>query len=427
MNEFQEGGSGKSQDEQKLYQHTFVVSLQQIVLKSDFLINCVVKYNYSLFCSSQVTTAPSFKVAPNSENTDIPPEKGFKEFKLSTEVSAQNVKNFMSHHPLNIEIFDDLKLLGRAKVDLNELLYEEEPERIHQESFRRWITVLFDDQIVGRINGLFVLVAEPWSRCKSCKETFKSSTILKHVNHRANKSCQKNFSPEELESLNVQSEMLKRQKRSEYARKNYDASKRHEMHLKKYDSGKRASDFLKAKQKRRQYLKDKLAEEAYENLKLRNDSLESDARHENEKERNSEKQDLKRFLQRFSLSLPSEAKVKVASMEGAIDDLYQQIEAKINKLVEKAKHLTVRDIDGHRGLYSELYLRFPKEHPNYSNTLGHDWNDLRERNYLAMKGICEGMGQPPPEPSNLWICLHEKCKICCNKIICHHGNNVHNK
>ena len=159
----------------------------------------------------------------------------------------------------------------------------------------------------------------------------------------------------------------------------------------------------------------KLAEEAYENLKLRNDSLESDARYENKKERNSEKHDLKRFLQRFNLSLPSEAKVKVASMEGAIDDLYQQIEAKINKLVEKAKHLTVRDIDGHRGLYSELYLRFPKEHPNYSNTLGHDWNDLRERNYLAMKGICEGMGQPPPEPSNCGFAFMKNAKFAVTK------------
>ena len=72
--------------------------------------------------------------------------------------------------------------------------------------------------------------------------------------------------------------------------------------------------------------------QADDSFKSMNDSLESNARHENKMKRDSRKEDVSKFLQRYSLSLPPEAKVKLASMEGAIYDLHQKIELEINSL-----------------------------------------------------------------------------------------------
>ena len=94
---------------------------------------------------------------------------------------------------------------------LGELLYGKNPKLKYQESFKKWIPILCDDQAIGRINGLFVLVVDPCSRCISCGEIFRLSTILKHVNHRANSNCKNEYTIQELQLLEEQSNAMKKQ------------------------------------------------------------------------------------------------------------------------------------------------------------------------------------------------------------------------
>ena len=58
----------------------------------------------------------------------------------------------------------------------NVMGYDKTPSNNTSKLIQSGISILFDDQIIGSINGLFVLVVEPWTRCKSCNEIFKSST-----------------------------------------------------------------------------------------------------------------------------------------------------------------------------------------------------------------------------------------------------------
>ena len=91
------------------------------------------------------------------------------------------------------------------------------------------------------------------------------------------------------------------------------------------------------------------------------------------------------------------------------------------------KLLDEKDCDGFRAIYCDLYLKHPKKHPNYTNALGHDWDNLEQKNYLIMTDINKEMGQLLLKPLILWACTHEKCKICCKQAKCHHGDNAHEK
>ena len=77
-----EGANRQSLSEEKLVQHIFVVSLEQIKLNSNKSVEVVIRYNYSLFQENEVTTAPSLVIDPGSESLEIPPDQGFIKFKL---------------------------------------------------------------------------------------------------------------------------------------------------------------------------------------------------------------------------------------------------------------------------------------------------------------------------------------------------------
>ena len=74
---------------EKICQHIFVVSLQQIRLKTEKPVDCIVKYSYDLLCDYEVTTSHTFTIEPGSEDTRIVAEKGFNEYKIYSQTCCR--------------------------------------------------------------------------------------------------------------------------------------------------------------------------------------------------------------------------------------------------------------------------------------------------------------------------------------------------
>jgi hypothetical protein len=184
------------QEDEKMCQHIFVVSLQQIRLKTEKPVDCIVKYSYNLFCDYEVTTSPTFTIEPGFEDTRIVAEKGFNEYKISSQTKESYIKMYLNNHPLRIDVFDQVEILGMATVSLNKLVdYESDNfNRTNQNSFTSWLPILSEGKEIGSIYGLFMMEKEALTRCKSCLEIFKTSTFMKHVSHVKNEGCKKEYS-----------------------------------------------------------------------------------------------------------------------------------------------------------------------------------------------------------------------------------------
>ena len=408
-----EGTNRQSLSEEKLVQHIFVVSLEQIKLNSNKSVEVVIRYNYSLFQENEVTTAPSIVIDPGSESIEIPPEQGFIKFKLKPTTKPSHVRIFLKSNPLVLQVFDQDNLLGKVTVNLG-IIYDNESQKLSQQSFKKFFPVMFENESIGCIEGLFVLETEDLTRCKSCEEIFRTSTILKHVNHRANTDCRKNYNEKETKFLMDQSSKCKKQRRVVYDTKNYDPSKRSEKHKKTYNSDKRVAAFQNKKAQRRQELQLEKQEAFNEVQKENNKSLEVAARYENSFLRDSEKGVVKMYLKRYSLSLSDEGKRKIAKIEATIDDEYNVFESEINDLVKKASNLKVLDHDSHRAVYCNLFLRFPKEHSG--DRLVHDWRKLSDENNIELENISKEMGVSTPKKFRLPNFKPEECKICLENV-----------
>ena len=414
------------QEDEKICQHIFVVSLQQIRLKTEKPVDCIVKYSYNLFCDYEVTTSPTFTIEPGFEDTRIVAEKGFNEYKISSQTKESYIKMYLNNHPLRIDVFDQVEILGMATVSLNKLVdYESDNfNRTNQNSFTSWLPILSEGKEIGSIYGLFMMEKEALTRCKSCLEIFKTSTFMKHVSHVKNEGCKKEYSREKIQFLIAESNKCKKQRRVLYNRVNYSSEKRSEKYKNTYDPEKRAAAYERTKAKRKQRAKDEMKKECEESQARFNKSFyEGRAQQQNEWGKKATLNRIQDFIQRYNLCLSKESRVKLTALEGAIDDLYNKIEEDIVTLGKKAKHLSAMDKDGHIALYCELYLDNPDSNPNYSNRIGHDWEKLTEKVYLIQKEICELMGQPSPKAPNFWC--RGYCKICCKQTKCRHGENVH--
>ena len=416
-------------EDEKICQHIFVVSLQQIRIETEKTVDCIVKYSYNLFCDYEVTTLPTFTVEPGFKDTRIVAEQGFNEYNISSQTKDSYIKTYLNDNPFRIEVFDQLEILGMATVSLNGLLdYEDYNfKKTGQKSFKKWIPILSEGKEIGSIQGLFVMVKEALTRCKSCHEVFKTSTFMKHVNHTKNKGCKKEYSTEEIQFLIAESNKCKKQKRVLYNRVKYSSEKRSEKYKNTYDPEKRAAAYERTKAKRKQIARDEMEKYCEKSTaEFNKEYYEGSARQENEWGKKARLNRIEDFIQRYNLSLSKESRVKLTAFEGAIDDLYKKIEEDIDILAKKAQNLSAKDKDGHEALYCEMYLSLESDtnlNPNYSNRIGHDWEKLDERIYLTQKEICEFMGQPSPKAPNFWC--RGYCKICCKQTKCRHGENVH--
>ena len=416
------------QEGEKICQHIFVVSLQQIRLKTEKPVDCIVKYSYDLLCDYEVTTSPTFTIEPGSEDTRIVAEKGFNEYKISSQTKESYIKTYLNNHPLRIDVFDQVEILGMATVSLKKLVdYESDNfKRTSQNSFTSWLPILSEGKEIGSIYGLFMMEKEALTRCKSCHEIFKASTFMKHVNHVKNEGCKKEYSRDEIQFLIAESNKCKKQRRVLYNRVNYSSEKRSEKYKNmKYDPQKRAAAYERTKAKRKQIAREEMEKYCEKSTaEFNKEYYEGSARRQNEWGKKARLNRIEDFIQRYNLSLSKESRVKLTTFEGAIDDLYKKIEEDIDILAKKAQDLSAKDKDGHRALYCEMYLSDPNLNPNYSNRIGHDWEKLDERIYITQKEICEFMGQPSPKAPNRG-CDRGYCKICCKQTKCRHGENVH--
>ena len=100
------------QENETIVQFKFVVSLEQIRLKNDWPVECILKYQYSLFSPKEIDNGPAFTISSdNDENYIIPLLEGFNEFELSPTIHESDVKMYLDNHSLKIQIFDNISIL----------------------------------------------------------------------------------------------------------------------------------------------------------------------------------------------------------------------------------------------------------------------------------------------------------------------------
>ena len=109
--------------------------------------------------------------------------------------------------------------------------------------------------------------------CKNCGDTFLKSSFLKHVKHFRRQECRNAYTSEELENLEIDSNLRKKEiernrmkttydsaERAEKHKESYDPSKRAQQHKRSYDSFKRAEEHKKSyssEKRKEQYNTDK--------------------------------------------------------------------------------------------------------------------------------------------------------------------------
>ena len=117
----QEPGGYHNQHSGALLQYTFVVSLEEIHLKTKKQISCIVNYQYNLFCATEVSTGPECIPYDGDQTYTIPAENGFNMFNISPNLNRSDVEIHFKNYPLNLKIFDLNTHIGNCKVNLIQL------------------------------------------------------------------------------------------------------------------------------------------------------------------------------------------------------------------------------------------------------------------------------------------------------------------
>ena len=197
--------------EDSIVEHKFVVSLNEIKLDIDKPVECIIKYEYNLFCSYEVCTQPFSLHQEDSNFQAIPqdcrPEQNFF-------ISTPKIKEHLKSYPLKIRVYDKDILLGNSTMELCKV-YSSEADKM-------WFGLRYmgdaaiigsNDYEIGRIKFLFVLETQDCIECKYCNEYFKESAIRKHAIH--NKKCNIYYTEEDLKSLEDMANERRRHRRSQ--------------------------------------------------------------------------------------------------------------------------------------------------------------------------------------------------------------------
>ena len=301
-----------NQTEDSIVEHKFVVSLNEIKLDIEKSVECIIKYEYNLFCSYEVCTQPFSLLQEDSNFQAIPqdccPQQNFF-------ISTLKLKEHLKSYPLKIRVYDKDILLGNSTMELCKV-YSPEADKM-------WFGLRYmgeaaiigsNDNEIGRIKFLFVLETQDCIECKYCNEYFKESTIRKHAIH--NKKCNIYYTEEDLKFLEEMANKRRRQRRSQKHKNTYDPDKRSKIHKDTYDPKKQKHDTIKRREK---YIKEKAYEKVEketarkETLIKYKDSAEINAKERNQKYFGQTKCEFKDYCERVekTLTLSVEAKEKI--------------------------------------------------------------------------------------------------------------------
>ena len=171
--------------EEHFVEHKFRVALNKIKLINEKPINCTLKYNYLLIGATEKNTACSFIVGCNKEWQDIP-ATGYEEFLLPKTTKESEVKKFLESNPIQILLFDEEVHRGTATFDLGNLLNGKAEDMHFGLRYIKQEKILGKEKFgvsenLGILECNFVLAKEDCTKCKSCGDIFKNSSIRKHI------------------------------------------------------------------------------------------------------------------------------------------------------------------------------------------------------------------------------------------------------
>ena len=331
----QEPGGYHNQHSGALLQYTFVVSLEEIHLKTKKQISCIVNYQYNLFCATEVSTGPECIPYDGDQTYTIPAENGFNMFNISPNLNRSDVEIHFKNYPLNLKVFDLNTHIGNCKINLTQLFDDKaKTNSKHKRSIKEHFPIsnLECNDIIGTIEGLFALDENECIQCKSCKNVFRIATFLVHVKHKNNANCRAQYSKEEMQVLEMKSLKMKKQKKSLQQWRKYDPVKRAELHKTTYDSVKR----IKQHDTQMKRIKEDKATEPEK------ERSEYQARKKNSSQHTSASTYLHKCLQNSKiLNLPQETISKLESLIAEAERLFKSFELQIDEAAQQAEHMAL--------------------------------------------------------------------------------------
>ena len=230
--------------------HKIVVEFYEIKFDVEKPNECIIRYQYDLFCTFKVSTR-AFPICQEDSNYQAIPS-GFN-CQRQFSVSSKDLKQHLEQNLLEIQITDQTGTnFGSSKIDLSKIY--------GPESDKMWFGLRYmvdtpilkacegkADQRVGMLKCLFVVETEDCVRCKSCNEYFKETTILKHVTH--DKTCGPKFSTNDIQSLKDMAKERKRKRRNQRHKNTYSPTKRAKIHKETYDPAKQKANYDPVKRK----------------------------------------------------------------------------------------------------------------------------------------------------------------------------------
>ena len=167
------------------------------------------------------------------------------EYRIPPRKKGSEIKIILEENPLDILIYDRDVHFGTARYDLSNLMNGK--AEMTDFGSRWWkkepILSKLDSGVeskVGIIECNIVLKSEECTQCKSCKDIFKNSGILRHLRK---VKCRKDYNDEDLKILSAQSLKRRKEKQSTREKKNYDPQARAKRNKDTYNPKKNKQDY----------------------------------------------------------------------------------------------------------------------------------------------------------------------------------------
>lgn len=392
--------------EDSIVEHKLILCLNEIKLDIDRPVECIIKYEYNLFCSYEICTQPFFLHQEDSNFQAIPgdccPQRSFF-------ISTPKIKEHLESCPLKIRLYDKDVVLGKSTMELCKV-YSSEADKMWFGLRYMGDTAIIgsNDSEIGRIKFLLVLETQDCIKCKYCNEYFKESVIRKHAIH--NKKCNISYTKEDLKSLEDMANERRRQRRSQKHKNTYDPDKRSKLHKDTYDPKKQIHDTIKRREKYKKEKANKKEEEAREKDFIRKDTLisycnnaEKETRQRNQKHFDLTKRQFKVYCQRVEevLTFTVEAKEEIKKIHLEIEDLFIKLEKEIDAVVAKAKDAICiekaikyfRILNGYtKKDKDEAEQAFKNNKEIKKHRLWYQWFDLQLKNSAELKEIARKIG-----------------------------------
>ena len=389
--------------EDSIVEHKFVVSLDEIKLDIYKPVECIIKYEYNLFCSYEICTQPFSLHQENSNFQAIPqdcrPQRNFF-------ISTPKIEEHLKSHPLKIQVYDKDILLGNSTIELCKV-YSSEADKMWfgLRHMGEASIIGSNDNEIGRIKFLLVLETQDCIECKYCNEYFKESTIRKHAIH--NKKCNIYYTEEDLKFLEELANKRRRQRRSQKHKNTYDPDKRSKIHKDTYDPKKQKHDPIK---RRKKYIKEKLYKKEEKEtarketlFKYKNSSANL-AKERNQEYFDQTKSKFKDYCERVekALTFSVEAKEKIQEINVEIEVLFKALGKEIDTIVEKvkdvscieeaAKHFTKLSVTKKKDK-DEAEQDFKNDKEPQKHRLYYQWLELQLKNTAVLREIAKDCKQ----------------------------------